>query len=441
MILVIAIILFAVKKHFSGIKLITVGIIVGFLISGLYQPVAIDSSLYGKKINVAGVVDSDPEYRETYQRFYLKTQDVRLLVSTDMYQKIFIGDHVVVSGELNLPESFVSESGRRFDYVNFPRAKSVVGIVSYATVHKGIDQPRGIKSRLGQIKRHYLKVIASHIPEPQSSLAGGITVGASDAMGEKSDRLFRRVGLTHIVVLSGYNVAIVVLALSTALAYLPYWLSATVSIGGIWLFVLLVGGSATIVRAGIMTMIAVVSRLYGSQLSGLTLLSLAVILMLVHNPLILLYDPSFQLSVLATIGILVVSPIIDPFFKRIPKKFGLREIVVTTLATQLTVIPWIVYLIGDFSVVSPLANVLVLPIIPIAMASVFLIYVLSTIWIMSIIATLISFILLSYIFKVSEFIGSWQYASLTLPPISIWIVGLIYLFIFYVLKKVKSSFD
>lgn len=437
-VLVVGTMFYLTKANILSARALILGILIGVTIASTLNIAQLNSELIDGEVILLGVIDSDPEYREKYQRFYLKTNDTKLLVTTDLYQDLKLGQEVVVTGKLSQPESFETDTGREFDYKNFLRARGIVGMVQYAIVAPTGVMSNSVRTKLSQLKRHYLTTIAKYLPEPESSLAGGITVGANDALGQENDDLFRRIGLTHIVVLSGYNVAIVVLALSTALAYLPYWLSAGVLIGGIWLFVLLVGGSATIVRAGIMAMIAVISRLYGSQISGLSMLSIAVTLMVIHNPLIVLYDPSFQLSVLATIGIIVVTPILEPYFTRIPKIMGLREIVVTTLATQLTVIPWIVYLIGDFSIVSPLANVLVLPIIPVAMGAVLFLYVFSSIPIVPIIATFVSYLFLSYVFKVSEMVGSWKFASLTLPPISIWLVVILYALIIIFLQKLHT---
>lgn len=427
-------------------------LLIGLVVGGVLPIESVDNTyqpLFGERVEVAGVVSSDTEYRGSYQLFYVKPEIInsvaldtklpKLLITTDVYQSINYGDRVLVSGVIQPIENFTTDSGRDFSYTQYLLVRGVAGQISYARISPTNAHQSSIRRTLARVKSHYLSILGQRLPEPHVSLAGGITVGANDALGEEIDSQFRRVGLTHIVVLSGYNVAIIILALATVLAFLPYWLAGLVSFSGIWLFVLLVGASTTIVRAGIMASIAVVSRLYGSEISGLSLLSLAVIVMSIHQPLIVVHDPSFQLSVLATLGIVVVAPIIEVYATKLPTRFGWREVIVTTLATQVTVIPWIVYLMGEFSMVSLVANVLVLPIVPLAMAAVFLIYVFhSWLGILSSVATAISFAALGYIFFIARVIGSWQFASISVPPISFSIIVFVYLVIALLLFKVHT---
>ncbi len=433
------------------------GVILGLLLP-LLSTGSIYTQSFNTKVNFKAVIIAEPEYRSSYQRLVVQPVEIQssvgqtnqenILVTTDVYQDFDLGDEVTISGKLEPIENFVGDTGREFNYQGYLAVRNIKSQVRFAQVIPNGQVHESLARLLSGLKRHYLSVLSRTLPEPHSSLAGGITVGANDALGDRNQELFRRVGLTHIIVLSGYNVAIVIIALGSILAFLPYWLSAMVSFAGIWLFVILVGVSTTIVRAGIMASIAVAARLYGSEVKPLAMLSAAIILMVLHNPLIVSNDPSFQLSVLATIGIISVTPIIEPYFKFVSVKLGLREIITTTLATQITVIPWIVYLIGDFSIVSPLANVLVLPVIPFAMAGALLIYVLSSlIPVLMIVAILITYGLLHYVFFISDTLGSWSLASLSLPPLSFAYITFLYALIGLLLYKlhlrnqVKNYYD
>lgn len=434
-------------------KRIYILIALSFIYGHLISANVVEVKNVAEKIAVTeirGRVVQEAQQREKYQRFVIEVHDqypgARFMVTTNPYQKIAVGDELIVSGTLESPKDFETDSGRMFTYERYLRARGITGIISFANINKIHDVQSefsimvSLERRLSNLKSKYLDVLGRYIPEPHSSLAGGITVGANDALGEDIDELFRRVGLTHIVVLSGYNIAIVVIAIGGLLAFMPYWAGATLSFIGIWLFVLLVGASTTVVRAGIMASVAVFSRLYGNQISGLSLLSIAVIIMVALNPLLVAGDPSFQLSVLATLGIIVVAPLIEPYFKFITKKFGIREIIVTSLATQIMVVPWIIYLIGDFSVVAPLVNVLVLPMIPFAMGFAFLTFLLD--YFSAYIASVSSFItygLLEYVFLVSNLFGNFSYSKIALPPISLPFVGISYLLILFCLTRLKPS--
>src|SRR5690606_11317679 len=107
------------------------------------------------------------------------------------------------------------------------------------------------------------------------------------------------------------------------------------------------------------------------------LLVVTAVVMLIHNPLILRYDPSFQLSFLATIGLIYVSPLFERLLtNRIPSR-TIREIVVGTLATYVFVLPLLLYMTGEMSVVSLPANLLVLPVVPVLMATGFLVFIMA----------------------------------------------------------------
>jgi competence protein ComEC len=146
-----------------------------------------------------------------------------------------------------------------------------------------------------------------------------------------------------------------------------------VSIGGaivsIVSFAIVTGASATTLRASIMALIVVVAWSARLNYSVHRSLWCAAFLMVFQNPMILVYDPGFQLSFVATLGLLHVAPHIDGSLTKIkiPARFGVREIVSATMATQLTVLPLLIQMTGSVSLISLLANMLVIPMVPFAM--------------------------------------------------------------------------
>jgi len=134
-------------------------------------------------------------------------------------------------------------------------------------------------------------------------------------------------------------------------------------------FALLVGLTPTIVRASIMAILALVARIFSRQYAATRGLIIAVIAMVLVNPHILLFDPSFQLSVLATAGLVTFGDVVYGWLRKVPKRFGIREMATATITAQIAVSPLLIYYTGMFSVVSLLANLLVLPVIPVLMAT------------------------------------------------------------------------
>jgi competence protein ComEC len=136
----------------------------------------------------------------------------------------------------------------------------------------------------------------------------------------------------------------------------------------------MVGLGATVVRAAIMALIAISAKFLGRPSDALRWLFIAGFLMLLWNPLSLLYDPSFQLSFMATLGLIIFSPFVFDFIsknkigKLVPQKYGIREIVAATLSVQLFILPLLIRMSGEVSLISFLVNPLVLPLVPAIMA-------------------------------------------------------------------------
>jgi competence protein ComEC len=199
-------------------------------------------------------------------------------------------------------------------------------------------------------------------------LLGGILLGAKEDMGKKLLDDFRKTGVIHIVVLSGYNLTLVAEFFIKIFAFLGIGLSAIFGAASIIFFTIMTGASSTIIRASIMALLILFARSTGRESETVRALFFAGFIMLIFNPMLLVFDPSFQLSFLATLGLLILSPKIEEKLKFIPKKFfDFRGILAATLSTQIFVFPLLLYMMGEISIISPLVNVLILVTIPFAM--------------------------------------------------------------------------
>jgi competence protein ComEC len=247
---------------------------------------------------------------------------------------------------------------------------------------------------------------------------------------------FRRAGVIHIVVLSGYNITIIAdflrrfferIFLLSRLTLVPA-LAPAASIIGILLFVLMTGAEATVVRAAIMVLVVIAAKLFGRKYSAPRALIVAGFIMLLENPKVLVFDPSFQLSFLATLALIYVVPIVEKHLPFVTEKWGIRSIIATTLGTQLTVLPMLIYSVGDVSLVSLPANVLILLIIPYTMLLGFVATTLA--YVSSLLAVPIAFVanlFLMWIISVAYFFGNLSFASIAVPNISPWIIFFIYI--------------
>ena len=160
--------------------------------------------------------------------------------------------------------------------------------------------------------------------------------------------------------------------------------------------------------------------------------------MLLHNPKILVFDVSFQLSFLATVGLIYFSPLIEPKVKWVTEKWKLREIVVATISTQIFVLPFLLYKTGLFSVVSLPVNLLILTAIPATMLLGFLAG--TSAFVSAALATPFAwgaYTLLAYELGVVEWFARLPFASITLAAFPSWLAILVYLFYFVIYLRLR----
>ncbi len=184
-----------------------------------------------------------------------------------------------------------------------------------------VESGRGslIKEYLFKIKKSFLNQIKKILPKEEASFLGGLLLGAKEDMGKKLLEDFRRTGVIHIVVLSGFNLTIVADFFMKIFMLLGLAGASFFSAISIIFFAIMTGASATIVRAAIMALLVILARVSGRTSVTIRALFLAGFIMLLFNPMLLVFDPSFQLSFLATLGLLQLSPKIEGWLTFLPR--------------------------------------------------------------------------------------------------------------------------
>ncbi|MEI6238337.1 MAG: ComEC/Rec2 family competence protein [bacterium] len=402
----------------------------------------------GKKVTVRGFISDKPDERENSVRLIIAPLFIRgqnreiknsgdVLVIAPRFGGYEYGDEISLSGVLKKPENIVSEDGRIFDYEKYLLKDNilyqmVLPKIIGATSTSGFS----LKNSLYSIREKFINSLSSTISEPEVSLAGGILLGEKRSLGKDLQDDFRIAGLIHIVVLSGYNVSIIAMALMFVLRKFSKKLSVIVGIFSIILFAIMVGGGATVIRSAVMACFSVFSPVMKGKYDVLRALTLTAVGMTILNPLTPALDTSFQLSFMATLGLIFFSdPIREICFKKVTEKFGLRDILTSTFAAQFSVSPLILYTMGQFSVIAPITNILVLPTMPFAM---FATGVTGLIGLVSPLLALpfswMSYGVLHYVLVIVENSAKIPFASLHVPQFSfIWIL-ISYAVIFTVMK-------
>lgn len=326
----------------------------------------------GVKAAYRGVVCAEPEPRDVDVRFRfcLEGSEDRVLVTAARYPEYHYGDVLELTGRIELPENFEAyPGGPEFDYVSYLAKDQVRYLMKRPTVTAtGENRGSAIVRGLIALKSAFVGRVQALFPEPEASLLGGILLGEKGSLPEDVSDDFKAVGLTHILVLSGSNVTVVADAFLKAFSALPRALGQGLGALSIILFAVMTGASSTTVRATSMALIALVARSVSRRSDASRALTVAAVCMVMHNPLILAFDVSFQLSLLATLALIYVSPLVSDRLGFVTERFGLREMLSATVSTQVFTAPFILYKMGVISVVSLVPNLLALPAVPPAMA-------------------------------------------------------------------------
>ena len=336
------------------------------------------ASLAGADARLAGTVVDDPRPRA--DRLQLVVGEIvatdaggttvsledRALVWLPRGIDIRSGDRVSISGRAELAQDFDGFAYREYlarqgiGAIIRAREADVLGTASHSRAHSFAALRRALLDGLNRL-----------VPEPEAALGAGIVLGVRSAIAPEINDAFATAGLTHVVAISGWNIAIVSALVMSLVRPLERrrggkWLSACAATASVAGYVVLAGASPSVVRAALMAGAVLLARLSGSRAHATSALALAAVVMLIAAPSVL-WDVGFQLSLLATAGLVWFGRWFEARLARWPVM--IREPVALTLAAQVTTLPVILVNFERLSLVAPLANVLVVPLVPLAMAA------------------------------------------------------------------------
>jgi competence protein ComEC len=343
--------------------------------------------------------------------------------------ELFYGDKVVLKGKLELPEEFETDTGRLFDYPNYLRAKGVSAILSWSEVEYREEGGASLKKYLFALKRAFSGSLERVLPEPSASLMEGVLIGERRGLPEDVEQAFILSGLIHIVVLSGYNISIVAESILRAFTlFLPQRLALGAGAVGILFFAIMTGAGATTVRATAMGLIAILARYLNRPAAALRALSIAGALMVLWNPPIFFHDPSFILSILATFGLITLSPKVETYLTWVPGRLGLRSIAASTVAVQLFVLPALLYMTGVLSLFALPANILALPAVAYAMLAGFLAGIVGLLNpLLALPFAVLGDVLLRWIMFVAQVASGLPLSGFVVPAFPLWIAAAVYI--------------
>ncbi|MBI3046489.1 MAG: ComEC/Rec2 family competence protein [Candidatus Harrisonbacteria bacterium] len=290
----------------------------------------------------------------------------KIKINARRYPGFEYGDSVRVIGVIKKPP-LISE--------NYYKKEGISGLINFPAIEL-LEKEQGnfIKASLLDFKEKIVGTFKKFLPQEKAALLAGLTLGAREDFSKELQEKMSLSGTTHLVALSGYNISVISITIASLFGlFLSRSVSFYASVLVIILFVLMTGGEASVVRAAIMGIIAIMAKESERIFSIRNAIIIAAFLMVLANPKVLVFDLGFQLSFFALLGIVYLLPVLEKLFKiKSPGVLKWKENTLTTLSAQLAVIPFLLGAFGKFSVFSLVSNVLIAEAIPITMALGFL---------------------------------------------------------------------
>lgn len=318
---------------------------------------------YGEFLTFEGrVVSNEPKPNSA--RIILETDLGRLLIVSRPYPQYKYGDLLTVYGELIEPENYAG-----FDVKKYLAKSQIYSQMVFPDIKKiGGGSGNSILHSLILVREKFEHSLKNILPEPHASLADGILLGREGVLPRDIIEAFRKTSTIHILVLSGYNITIVGGAILAFFGFLlPPVYAWGISVFGVLAFTLMTGAEPAAVRAAIMALIGLLALRVGRK--DLPLLSLiwAAFFMILWNPMYLRFDRGFQLSFMATLGLILLSSFFQKKFWFFPKFLGIREAAAASASAQLFVLPLLISWGNAVSIFSLPANILVVTAVPAVM--------------------------------------------------------------------------
>lgn len=338
------------------------------------------------RLRVVGWVSADPDRRESSLLLRLRVEQIELpgsAVIEGRGEAMLVllpgggwryGDRVELWGRPATPPE-----DEEFSYRDYLARRGIYSLFSYPQVIKtgeGAGSP--FLKAVYAIRERAYATLNRIFPQPEAALLAGILLGLERDLPETLERAFQDTGTAHIIAISGFNMSVLSgLFIALFSRFFRRGWAALLAAAAIAFYTVLVGANPAVIRAAVMSSLALFGRLIGRSSAGPTPLAFSAAVMCLFNPL-LPWDVSFQLSFTATLGlVLYAEPLQAGFEAWAARRWNpalarrlagpVSEYVLFTLAAQVTTMPVTLVHFRRLSLSTLLANPLILPAQPLVM--------------------------------------------------------------------------
>ena len=391
------------------------------------------------EITLIGIVSKEPDVREKSVKLTVEIEgiDGKVLVTTWRYPEYKYGDKLKIAGELKTPAVFED-----FNYKDYLKKEGIYSVIYWPKIEIiAENQGNFIFAKILSFKNKLRESIYRSLSPPQSSILGAMILGDKSRMSNELKEKLNIDGVRHVTAVSGMHIVILSGVLMSLLLALGLWRGQAfyISIILIFLFIVMTGFQASGIRAGIMGGFFLLGQKIGRKSVSSRAIVIAAAVMLAINPQLLLSDVGFQLSFLAAIGIIYLAPIFKDKLRFVPKRFNnLKEIIAMTFAAQIFTLPILIYNFGRISLVAPLTNLLIIPVVYWIMIFGFIFGLIGIIW--QALGWILSFpclFLLTYLTKIVDFFSQ-SWAAKTIENVHwLWLI-ILYLILGFIAWRLNK---
>ncbi len=322
---------------------------------------------FNEKIIIDGYVVSDPEKYLTYARRFEVVPETKykqkILVTTYAKNNFNYGDKIYLIGILHEPKNTGD-----YDYRHYLAAKGIYATLNSADIFVvGQNKLNVFIFYSLKIKHFVYGRFQKYLPKEQAALLIALIVGQKDLMSKEAVEAFTKTGTAHLIAVSGYILTLLLAFAVQTGKYIGKRKALLISALIALVYMVMAGFAAGVIRAAIMSAILVLSKSKGRQYQVVPALTFTAALLIFLNPLIVKYDIGFALSFISIVGIIYFEPVLEAIARtlipKLPDKSLILSIICTTLSAQLITDPLTIYYFKQLSVVAPIANLVVVPIV------------------------------------------------------------------------------
>ena len=408
------------------------GIFIGLWRGGVGQ-IGLDyyQQIIGSQVEISGKVTEDPDIDKRNQTV-LRLDNV-VMNGRELPGKIWV---VLVKNDVIRRSDIVTVKGKMTDGFG-----AFAGSIYRAEI-VNVERPVPGDVAVG-MRDWFAERVRREVPEPQADLGLGFLLGMRRALPPELAEALKVAGLTHVIVASGYNLTILVRLSRRLFVKSSKYLSMLSSVAMILAFMAVTGFSPSMSRAGLVAGLSLAAWYYGRKIHPFVLLPFSAAITLLINPQFGWNDLGWQLSFMSFMGVIILAPLLQKYFFGDKEPGSFRQILGETLSAQIMTLPLIVLTFGLLSNVALIANMLILPFVPMAMLLTFLVGIFAGVPIVADLLAKLSEWLLGYMIWVADWLANQSWAQMKVEisgfgaVIMYMVLGLV---ILYMARKTKFKF-